>query len=1008
MRPRRLELRAFGPFPGTEVVEFDRMAEAGLFLIHGETGAGKTSLIDAMCYALYGSVPGARTADDLRSDHAAASAAETSVSFEFSIRNEDWLVTRTPPHQRQKKRGAGVTAQRPHAVLSRREGQGWAPVAHGVEEVGHLLRSLLGLTAEQFQQVVVLPQGQFQEALRASPAERGRLLSALFRTERFAACTERLLERAKGLEAGADARAEQLARLADLAADRWAELGLGDTPSDAGGERAAHDNTRLARWARATAAAAEEAEGARRSATVAVDTARAALRDAAIVAERHERRRRAEATLAACRGDAPVIAALATELDNAERAAPIDVVVQALEAAEARMDRAIDERARRLAPVPEATVGVPEAAVPAIVGIRCWNIGSGPSAEAVLRACDAVRGAIPTLESLGERGQLAAEMAAEVAADMKVAAEAEAAAVDAERAAAGCEERIEAEEAAIMAAAVAGAGLEALRESADELVARAEAAAAAAAMQAEFDELAFRAEEAVGQARTSADHQVQLLERRLADIAGELSGSLTDGAPCPVCGSPEHPSPAARPSSPVDPADIDRADQEARFATEQARGLQDQLERARHELDELRSKAAGVDASEATERAGAVIDELRRAETAAARLPALEAAARERREEEAAARRRADSARQEAAGARARAERGKQEADTHADAVRGVFDGADPAVAATAAVYLLGLLDELREAVLAAQSARERYDEWTLELSRRAISLGFRSVQDALAARRSREEVEAGRALLADRRAAMAAASAQLDDASLTDLAPVPDLDALGAEVDRLAAIGDAAVACNERLRSAAAELSRLAERYEREAAGLVPLVEETTRVRRLADVCNGTGNERRMSLERYVLAAQLEQITAVASHRLESMSDGRYTLRHSDERVKGGGASGLSIVVQDAWTGAECDVRRLSGGETFQASLAFALAVADVVQQHAGGIHIDALFVDEGFGSLDPGALEQAMAELDRLRDGGRLVGIISHVAALHERITTGIEVVKAQAGSSVRIAAA
>src|SRR5439155_27023609 len=155
------------------------------------------------------------------------------VTFEFAIRDQDWRVTRTPPHERPKKRGAGVTAQKPRAILSRRDGHEWVPVAQGVEEVGHLLRSLLGLSAQQFQQVVVLPQGQFQEALRASPAERGRLLSALFRTERFAACTERLLERAKGLEAGADAGAEQLARLADLAADRWAELGLGDTPSDA-------------------------------------------------------------------------------------------------------------------------------------------------------------------------------------------------------------------------------------------------------------------------------------------------------------------------------------------------------------------------------------------------------------------------------------------------------------------------------------------------------------------------------------------------------------------------------------------------------------------------------------------------------------------------------------------------------------------------------------------------------------------------------------------------------
>jgi DNA repair protein SbcC/Rad50 len=155
------------------------------------------------------------------------------------------------------------------------------------------------------------------------------------------------------------------------------------------------------------------------------------------------------------------------------------------------------------------------------------------------------------------------------------------------------------------------------------------------------------------------------------------------------------------------------------------------------------------------------------------------------------------------------------------------------------------------------------------------------------------------------------------------------------------------------------------------------------------------------------VLAAFLEEIAEAASQRLLAMTDGRYSVRHSDARARSGGASGLAISVMDAFTGTEREAGTLSGGETFQASLCLALAVAEVVQRHAGGVHLDTLFVDEGFGALDGEALEQAMVELDALREGGRMVGVISHVPALRERITNGIEVRKTATGSDAAVVA-
>jgi exonuclease SbcC len=156
------------------------------------------------------------------------------------------------------------------------------------------------------------------------------------------------------------------------------------------------------------------------------------------------------------------------------------------------------------------------------------------------------------------------------------------------------------------------------------------------------------------------------------------------------------------------------------------------------------------------------------------------------------------------------------------------------------------------------------------------------------------------------------------------------------------------------------------------------------------------------------VLSAYLAEICQYANQRLDMMTSGRYELRLSDGGGRGGRQAGLGLRVLDAFTGEEREVSSLSGGETFQASLALALGVADTVQAHTGGVHLDALFVDEGFGSLDPDNLQLAMDELDRLREGGRLIGIISHVGALRERIRAGIEVIGGDQGSRVRIGAA
>jgi exonuclease SbcC len=186
---------------------------------------------------------------------------------------------------------------------------------------------------------------------------------------------------------------------------------------------------------------------------------------------------------------------------------------------------------------------------------------------------------------------------------------------------------------------------------------------------------------------------------------------------------------------------------------------------------------------------------------------------------------------------------------------------------------------------------------------------------------------------------------------------------------------------------------------------GLQPLCARAAEIREVADLVNGSGaNAMRMTLTSFVLAARLEEVAVTASERLLRMTQGRYTLAHTDTG-RGGARTGLGLLVRDSWTGQDRDTGTLSGGETFLASLALALGLADVVTAEAGGAPIEALFVDEGFGTLDDETLDEVMDVLDGLREGGRMVGLVSHVAELRQRVPSQVRVEKGRTGSELTV---
>jgi DNA repair protein SbcC/Rad50 len=335
--------------------------------------------------------------------------------------------------------------------------------------------------------------------------------------------------------------------------------------------------------------------------------------------------------------------------------------------------------------------------------------------------------------------------------------------------------------------------------------------------------------------------------------------------------------------------------------------------------------------------------------------------------------------------------------------------GASVSVAARSAQLerQVALLSDAADAARAAEESAERLKDADGRLAEAAFRAGFDTPQAAAAAlldEASHRELQRRLDAWQSEEAAVRAVLAEADTAAAAQQPPA-DLEA----AER------AAAAAAQRLRDAASardasarrctELDRLSARSAAGVRRLAPLREEYDRVARLAALSAGTSadNERKMRLESYVLAARLEQVAAAATVRLLRMSSGRYTLVHSDDRA-GRGRSGLGLHVVDAWTGRERDTATLSGGETFFASLALALGLADVVTDEAGGVRLDTLFIDEGFGSLDEQTLDEVLDVLDSLRERDRSVGIVSHVADLRRRIHAQLEVVKGRAGSQLR----
>ncbi|GAA4122371.1 SMC family ATPase [Knoellia locipacati] len=1047
MRIHRLRATAFGPFPDEVTVDFDTLTAAGLFLIHGPTGAGKTSLLDAICFALFADVPGVRDRRGIVSDHAAPTATP-SVELEFTCGTRRFSLYRSPAHTRPKKRGTGTIENPATVTLSEHDGAGWRVVSNRNDEAAEVIHDVLGMGKEQFAKVAMLPQGEFAAFLTAKDDDRRALLEKLFDISRFADVEDWLVAQRRESEAAVAAVRSgvdtDLARLGDVVA----AVGLVDDPADSGSE---HLDDRLAASSDSPEAvrARLDAIGTQldaqlSEAMVALDVAVSAEALASVRAEHartavalRARATSARSTLAALDAVEDDIATVRRTHDDARRASGVrghlDTVQRATTEA-AQHDSRLDlarQQAAALVPAARNAEEDADADDPADLVAR-------------LRAHDDTVRELVRLEAQSaaraERvrtHQLAVDHAGTV---LETA--------DADRAAA--EQRALEVEALLADTLEAAAALEGAAAAAQAARQRLRLAERVVASEVTVGALAEAAATARTAAQDARDHEQDLVARRLGQMAAELAEGLVDGDSCPVCGSHEHPAPAID-ADRVTPVELDRA--RARHATlvlqhQQAESeaasaaalLADGLETL--EVASVREVDLGAERAAASEAESRHTDIRRRAgqqeahERALAGLRAevarIDASVTEARRDLA----RATTVAEQELAAEAADQAAVRELEavhdlcpctptTTGGAARGGGTGAGDDDAAEGSPPVSSSARELSRrhdrlvtaatAWLAALEHREtahtRLAESTAVAVEATTEAGFDSLESATAALVPQAALERLGDRVRDHDRARAAALAVLDDAAVREAesAPEPDLEAvtLAAQQARSALLE--AQSAQTRVAAAASSFSTVRTSLVAGLDAAGPTLERHHRVKDLADTFAGGGvnNTLRMRLTSYVLAARLDKVAQLANERLRIMGDGRYRLEHSDRLAARGARSGLGLRVLDQWTGVTRETSTLSGGEAFMASLALALGLADAVREEAGGFDLGTLFVDEGFGTLDDESLEQVISVLDSLREGGRAVGVVSHVGELRSRITSQLAVRKTASGSTVAVSA-
>jgi exonuclease SbcC len=1018
MKPIKLAITAFGPFASTQVIDFRPLNDRSFFLIHGPTGAGKTTILDAICFALYGETSGnARKGEQMRSHHAEISIL-TEVTFDFMLGQEVFRVTRSLKHENSLENKTEILFKPDKAILWKRievenDSSEGMVLASKWKKVTERIEGLLGFESTQFRQVILLPQDQFQKLLMATSQAREDLLKTLFQTEKFERIEKALKDEAKHLT-------DELRNLTEKR--NWT---LGEakvtTPNELVEKRKA--------IVKELSTKHSEVDSLRLSERQASDKYSRGQKDQEKIKEREE----SEALLNKIVSNQPEFETKRHQLVRAQRAGELVDLEQAMLSQQYEFNKLVEESTN-------AQKIFERTQIAQLQAVKALSFELKRSEERAIAhreqdRLNALQGQVQELEKARQHLQEVKQK------ETQAGHERDRLKVERDRK----QEELNQLELDLTQIETVTKNL--------QLAKQAEADAQ------QIKEKWFKLHDVAVQWKVAGGNeskenenlqqtQINLnLAREKRDIledawhigqAAIFASQLLENTPCPVCGSIDHPQPA-KSDRPL-PLEIDLKNARANVATleKQLMNIQDKLSRlhddtvrldeARRPLIEFLRDKAHLKQIQIDTDFSAAQSNLQRVEEEARRLSGLKL--------------KVDPYKKSLADAEtkfANANRLWQEALNALTSAQAIFSERESKIPPElndedklhfALVSANAIINQLEQAWQDAQSTdtktkqllasaeaiakekngqvvegKQRAEETAEKFMGRLKDAKFLDLEDYHSAKLTLSKINFLDNEIREYEGQLSAASERFKRAvHAAECLPVPDLEELKTEWEDIRVKFEAALEVQQELRTQKGNCDQYIKQFTKIQEDFETNEKLYAVIGKIANVANGT-NAYNLTFQRFVLSSLLDDVLSDATQRLKIMSRGRYILQRAQLPLDKRRASGLDLVISDTWTGDSTrPVETLSGGEGFYTSLALALGLAEVVQHYAGGIRLDTIFIDEGFGSLDSDTLDLAIRTLEGLKESGRLVGIISHVESLRERIPARIEVTPGIKGSYVR----
>ena len=1023
MKPISLTIEAFGPYRDSVTLDFNELQNHSMFLISGPTGAGKTSILDAMVYALYGEPSGeVRKTDAIRSDFAEPERM-TRVDFSFAIGEAQYRVERLPKQLVAKKRGTGMREQNASATVYEMKDGEWKVIATSAAAIRDTVQRIIGFRKDQFLQVVLLPQGEFRKLLVASTSEREELLHTLFRTELYRKLQEALKAAYDDAKAGIEANlTKQAALIQSISHD-------GDTPV----LTAQHVRELLANREpyrdelvvkRDAAVTEVEQFNVLRKEWAVYNQAQESLVEATskldLVKVRESEREQLSEKV-------QFLTSLTPSYELYKQFSDKQCVLKTLETALSDAKKGVEIASQQESKCTEAHE---------VLASHSETIQANRTTLAQLRQQSEkfdelalLNKELTTLKSK-LKTQDHEKSEAKLQAQHKLVADLEVSLVEARKQFQANSKDLE--------------GIPRIQEQLSQLQRYSELLGQKQKIQHDIDSK-DRSLAAIDESVKSSKVQLERLEHLMAEgRAFELVHLVVDNEPCPVCGSTEHPQLASKPElyPTKEEIDVARAVRDRALQKQASEiGQKETLVIRLHELDE--------EVKEQVTKLTSLIDGFSEDTFDSIQQDLL-------------------SQMEQLTALRSDTEQLSKTIATNEDKLSGAKE-----TLAKLEMAHKELLESLHDLEIQLSSVQAKidalskilpttdFDAWNKQIESLETEINAYDEQVEVCER----NLEAARKQLNAQRGRQETLSVQVEEETnnldiiykeyikslqsisvgevdfVETLGDYKGLDTFRTELhvldedfNKAQAVYDAALKVAKSIVEPSATVSdevydAAVERRDTLVGNLAAWDKETKHIEttlasleeldvamgearneveflsRLNDLANG-GEQgfKNVTFERYVLGAILDEVVYAANLRLQKMSRSRYSLERSDYTGGGRGKQGLDLAVMDAFTGQSRPANTLSGGETFLASMALALGLADVIQSYAGGIHMDTMFIDEGFGTLDPDTLELAMETLVQLQSSGRLIGMISHVPELKTRIPAHLEVTRGDDGSTAK----